>query len=75
MIMCGGATILAVGAGYLHWVSSGTAAAGKVSVVEASFIVLMTVITTSSVKSIQAKQGLPIINQTLAWIILGMLVN
>ncbi|OJA12464.1 hypothetical protein AZE42_10509 [Rhizopogon vesiculosus] len=70
MIMCGGATILAVGAGYLSLVSNDNAAAGKVSVVQASFIVLMMAITASSVKNLQAKQGLPIINQTLAWIIL-----
>ncbi|OAX38080.1 PigN-domain-containing protein [Rhizopogon vinicolor AM-OR11-026] len=70
MIMCGGATILAVGAGYLRLVSNGAAAAGKVSVVQVSFIVLMMAITASSVKSLQAKQGLPIINQTLAWVVL-----
>jgi hypothetical protein len=33
------------------------------------------IITASSVKSLQAKQGLPIINQTSAWLILGTLVN
>ena len=32
-------------------------------------------ITASSVKSLQAKLGLPIINQTLAWALLGMSAN
>lgn len=40
-----------------------------------SFILLAMAITASSVKSLQAKQGLPIINQTSAWLILGTLVN
>lgn len=42
---------------------------------KASLILLAMIITASSVKSLQAKQGLPIINQTSAWLILGTLVN
>lgn len=39
------------------------------------FILLAMTITASSVKSLQAKQGLSIINQTSAWLILGTLAN
>ncbi|KAG1750445.1 Phosphatidylinositolglycan class N-domain-containing protein [Suillus paluster] len=71
MIMCGGATILAVGAGCLRLASNGVPKAVKLSeTIQVSFILLTMAITASSVKSLQAKQGLPIINQTLAWVIL-----
>ncbi|KAG1751768.1 Phosphatidylinositolglycan class N-domain-containing protein [Suillus lakei] len=73
MIMCGGAVIFAVGAGCMRLVSNGAPKAAKLSeIIQASFILLAMIITASSVKSLQAKQGLPVINQALAWIILAV---
>lgn len=73
MIMCGGAMILAVGAGCTRLASNSTPKAVKLSVIiQASLILLAMTITASSVKSLQAKQGLPIINQTSAWVILAV---
>jgi phosphatidylinositol glycan class N len=90
--MCGGAMILAVGAGCTRLASNSTPKAVKLSVIiqvgsfkwshvvnsfviKASLILLAMTITASSVKSLQAKQGLPIINQTSAWVILGTFAN
>ncbi|KAJ8585647.1 PigN-domain-containing protein [Rhizopogon salebrosus TDB-379] len=70
MIMCGGAMILAVGTGYSRLVSNDAPVTGNPSVIQPSFIVLITGITASSVKSLQAKQGLPVKNHTLSWAIL-----
>lgn len=73
MIMCGGAMILAVGAGCTLLTLNGPLKATKLSeIIQASFILLAMTITASSVKSLQAKQGLPIINQTSAWVILAV---
>ncbi|KAG2078602.1 alkaline phosphatase-like protein, partial [Suillus decipiens] len=70
-IMCGGAMILAVGIGWTRLTSNGAPKATKSpEIIQASFILLAMTITASSVKSLQAKQGLPIINQTSAWVII-----
>lgn len=73
MIMCGGAMILVVGASCTRLASNGVPKAVKSSeIIQASLILLAMIITASSVKSLQAKQGLPIINQTSAWLILAV---
>ncbi|KAG2070141.1 PigN-domain-containing protein [Suillus decipiens] len=73
MIMCGGATIFAVGAGCTRLASKGAPKVAQLSeIIQASFVLLAMTITASSVKSLQAKQGLPIINQTLTWVILAV---
>ncbi|KAG2135363.1 Phosphatidylinositolglycan class N-domain-containing protein [Suillus bovinus] len=73
MIMCGGAMILAVGAGCARLASNGASKDAKLSVIiQALFILLAMTITASSVKSLQAKQGLSTINQTSAWLILAV---
>lgn len=73
MIMCGGAMILAVGAGCTRLASNGPLKTIKPSeIIQASFILLAMTVTASSVKSLQAKQGLPITNQTSAWVILAV---
>lgn len=73
MIMCGGAMILVVGASCTRLASNGVPKAVKsIEIIQASLILLAMTITASSVKSLQAKQGLPIINQTSAWLILAV---
>ncbi|KAG2120771.1 Phosphatidylinositolglycan class N-domain-containing protein [Suillus discolor] len=73
MIMCGGAMILAVGAGCTRLALDGAPKAAKLSkITQMLFILLAMTVTASSVKSLQAKQGLSIINQTSAWLILAV---
>lgn len=83
--------ILAVAAGCTRLASNGAPKAAKPSEIQVGscqwrdvvnsfvskvlFILLAMTITASSVKSLQAKQGLSIINQTSAWLILGTLAN
>ncbi|KAG6841305.1 hypothetical protein C0991_012475 [Blastosporella zonata] len=79
-ILSGGCMILICGAFAASWVLEDVEShKGKASrqmlttvfTIQAILIVAIMAITSSSVRSLQSKQGLPVVNQVLGWIFLG----
>ncbi|KIJ64347.1 hypothetical protein HYDPIDRAFT_133114 [Hydnomerulius pinastri MD-312] len=73
-ILSGGAVILSIGFVYA-WISGQKSSSGvrkTSSLVQLGLITAMMVVTSSSVTNLQAKNGLPVLNQFAAWTILAV---